>query len=313
MIKLNLLRKSMLILITVIFFFLFTSFWGFYTSIKPPKLTSQISPTNLGLDYEEISFVTNDNLTLRGWFIPRQNSGQVPNPVSRETAKSLRPFEMPQGKQARDKTIILLHGYPADKGNILPGLSFLSEKFNLLLFDFRYLGTSDGKYSTAGAKETEDLTAAIRFLKSRDINEVGVWGFSLGGAVALMTAPQSPEIKAIVSESSYARLDLLTSQIYTTPYIRYILGYLTSFWAKIFLGIDAKSVSPEKSVQNLTIPILLIHSTNDSVILFSHALRLQEALKNNPKAEFWFQENLVHGQFAEGYQQRIEGFFEKSF
>ena len=35
--------------------------------------------------------------------------------------------------------MILLHGYPADKGNILPVLAFLHADFNLLLFDFRYL------------------------------------------------------------------------------------------------------------------------------------------------------------------------------
>jgi len=94
-------------------------------------MVSSITPRNLNMPYEQVSFTTADGLSLRGWFIL-------------------------SGKRAA-KTLILLHGYPADKGNILPALAFLHADFNLLLFDFRYLGESDGSYSTAGAKEVEDL------------------------------------------------------------------------------------------------------------------------------------------------------------
>lgn len=48
----------------------------------------------------------------------------------------------------------------------------------------------------------------------RGIDEVSMCRFSMGGAVALMTAPRMPEIKAIVSESSYARLDLMAHEMY---------------------------------------------------------------------------------------------------
>ena len=276
------------ILLGLLLFFLFASLWGFYISIKPPKFISKITPSDLDLDFEEVSFVTKDGITLRGWFISSATEGKSP------------------------PTIILLHGYPADKGDILPSMSFLNQKFNLLLFDFRYLGKSGGSYTTIGARETEDLKAAIHYLTSRDIEEVGVWGFSLGGAVALMTAPEASEIKAVISESSYARLDLLAPQLYRIPIIKYPLGYLSGLWAKLFLGIDTKEVSPATAAKNITIPILVIHSKNDRVIPFSHALLLEKALKNNPKAEFWFQENLEHTEFDAEYQTRILDFFKRN-
>lgn len=281
-------KTTRTILIAVLFFFLFTSFWGFYISIRPPKIVSEINPKDLGLDYEQVAFTTTDNIKIAGWWIPS------PAPLS------------------GTKTIILLHGYPADKGDILPTLAFLNKKYNLLLFDFRYLGQSEGRYSTAGAKETEDLRAAINFLKSRGVSEVGVRGFSLGGAVALMTAAKVPEIKAIISESSYARLDLMANELYRIPLLKYPLAKLTLLWTKLFLGINAREASPMESVKNLNIPILLIHSTTDEVIPFRHAELLQEALKNNPKAEFWFKKDLTHGQFGEEYQKRIEDFFERN-
>ena len=70
-----------------------------------------------------------------------------------------------------------------------------------------------------------------------------------------------------------------------------------------------KKVSPAESAEKLQIPILIIHSKNDEVIPFKNAVLIQEALKNNPKAEFWFEENLIHGQLGDEYQKRIENFF----
>ena len=287
----------LVILFSILFFFLFSSVWGFYIAIKPPRFISNLTPKDLGLEYEAVSFTTTDDILIKGWFIPHQSKLGAEQVL----------------RQNKDiKTIILLHGYPADKGNILPGFIHLVKTYNLFLFDFRYLGESGGRYSTAGAKETEDLLAALRFLRSRRVHEVGVWGFSMGGAVALMTAPQAPEIKAIVSESSYARLDLMGRELYRVPFLREPLGSLTRLWAWLFFGFDPKDVSPVKGAKNLQIPVLIIHSKTDELIPFSHALLLQEALKDNPKAEFWFGEELVHGQFGETYQKRIQEFFEKN-
>jgi uncharacterized protein len=279
------LSRKMFALFIIVCFFLLTSLWGFYISVKPGKIVSRTTPKDLGLDYEKISFLTEDNVALQGWFIRHA---------------------------AAAKTVIALHGYPADKGNILPAIAFLSQRYNLLLFDFRYLGESGGSYSAVGAEETRDLRSAIGYLRSRGVKEVGVWGFSLGAAVALMTAPGSPEIKAVVSESSYARLDLMAPALYAIPVLKYPLAWLTALWARVFLGFNLKDVSPRDSARNLNIPVLIIHSRDDHLISFQHALLLQEALKDNHRAEFWFHENLLHGQLAAEYQKRISDFFEKS-
>jgi len=265
---------------------IFASAWLFYISIRPPKMVSSITPRNLNMPYEQVSFTTADGLSLRGWFIL-------------------------SGKRAA-KTLILLHGYPADKGNILPALAFLHADFNLLLFDFRYLGESDGSYSTAGAKEVEDLLAAIRFLKTRGIEEVGVWGFSMGGAVGLMTIDKAPEIRAVVSESSYASLTEMALQLFRVPLLNYPIAYLIGFWAKLFLGIDVRDVSPAEKIRNTTVPILITHSSTDTVIPFSQAKTLQGALINNPRAEFWFNDEFAHGQMGSDYQNRVRNFFQKN-
>jgi dipeptidyl aminopeptidase/acylaminoacyl peptidase len=273
------------IVLVVFLFLIITSLWGFYSSIRPPKIISSLTPRDLRLNYEDVSFRTADGLTLRGWYIPS----------AKKTAK----------------TLILLHGYPADKGNILPVLAFLYEDFNLFLFDFRYLGESEGGYSTAGAKEIEDLLAAVQFLKSRGVKQVGVWGFSMGGAVALMAIEKAPEIRAVIAESSYASLAQMALQLFPIPLLNYPIAYLIGFWARLFLGIDVSDISPAERIRNAAIPILLIHSSADAVIPFSHARLLQQALAKNSNAEFWFNDQFAHGQLASDYRTRVRDFFLK--
>jgi len=284
MAHLNLLARFLLLLLAVVAGLVMLSLWGFYISIRPPRLTSQVTPRDFGLDYDNINLTTKDGLRLAGWFIPNQET---------------------------DKTIILLHGYPADKGNILAPMAFLAQHYNLLLFDFRYHGASAGAYTTIGAKETADLNAAIEWLQRQVYNKIGLWGFSLGGAVALMTAADYPAVKAVVSDSSYANLNLMAPTLYRLPGLRYPLAALTRLWGKIFLGLDIKDVSPATSAQELTLPVLIIHSTNDTTIPFSHAQLIKASLANNQQAQFWFADNLIHGQFRQEYDRRVTEFFQQ--
>lgn len=273
-------------LILFILFIIIFSILGFYLAIRPFRIISAITPESFNLNYENITFRTEDNITLNGWFIQNNNP--------------------------HAKTIILLHGYPADKGNVLPAMLFLHKKYNLFLFDFRYFGNSGGHYSTIGKTEVLDLLAAIQFLHSKGINEVGLWGFSMGGAVAIMTAPQAPEIKAIVAESSYADLNSMLYNYYRIPLLHYPLGWMTHLWARVFLGYDIGTISPTTAAKSLHIPILIIHSKQDDVIPFEHGLMLQKALSHNKKAKFLFIDKLTHGQMMQNHNQVILKFFEKN-
>lgn len=272
--------------IAFFFFFLIVSFSGFLSAIRPSKVHSSITPASFGLDFEKITLKTRDGVELKGWLIPKQNSGKI---------------------------IIGLHGYPADKGNILPALTFLKEDFNLLLFDFRYFGESSGSYTTIGAKEVNDLLAAVEFAKERGFQKIGIWGFSMGGAVALMTASKTSDINAIVSDSAYASLSLFTQEPYQNlAFFKYPLAFFIRLWPRIFFGMSIDDASPIKKIKGVKIPILLVHSPDDEVVPFSHALLLKDVLKDNPRAEFWFEGGVLHGQVQKEYQKRVGEFFQKS-
>jgi dipeptidyl aminopeptidase/acylaminoacyl peptidase len=279
-------KKNVMLIITLVGVFVFSSLLAFYQVIRPSKFISEITPNNFGVRYEKIELITSDHVKLRGWFVPNGNP--------------------------KAKTIILLHGYPADKGDILPSRIFLHKKYNLFFIDFRYLGESEGSYSTVGKDEVLDLLAAVQYCRERNLREIGVWGFSLGGAVALMAAVNALEIKAIVAESSYANLDSLAGEYYKIPILNYPFGKLLRLWGWLFLGYDIKHVSPVDSANQLNIPILLIHSKKDRVISFEQAKLFKEKLRNKKNIEFLWFDDLQHGQSFKGYEKTIENFFDKN-
>ena len=263
---------------------LLVSVLSLYMVLRPGKLVSDTTPADLGLDYERVDFETEDGVELAGWFIPTTGG---------ET----------------NTTVIAMHGYPADKGNILFSVSELAEDYNLFLFDFRYLGESGGWYSTAGAKETRDLKAAVALLEDEYSQEsFGLWGFSVGGAVAIMTASDLPQVGAIYAESSYANLGDLSQELYRTPLIGAVMGKGTNLLGGMFLGVNPSNVAPEEDIKHIDIPVMIVHSRDDRVIDFSHGERLAEA---GGESVIFVEENgLNHGQATDESKSRMREFFE---
>lgn len=273
------------LLLGLIFFVVFSAGYGLLVYLRPERFISRITPKDLGVSYRDVTFKTADGLALSSWFVPA----------------------LGETKQA----VLLLHGYPADKGDILESMIFLRKEYNLLFLDFRYFGQSEGSYSTIGIKETADVLAAVKYLKSMGMEKIGVWGFSMGGATALMTLPETSDIAAVAADTSYASLELMAAEVYRqVPGLNKLIAAAMSAAAKIFLKIDIRKQSPRKAVETSQVPMLFIHSRDDEVIPFGQAELLQQAATHNPSAEFWFRESLGHGYLgSEEYQQRIKDFF----
>ncbi len=271
------------VLIFIVLWLIIFSLFTFYMSIHPHKIITALVPSDLGLKYEEVNFKSNDEIMLSGWFIPN-NKTKV--------------------------TIIVMHGYPADKNNLLGIAEFLAKDFNVFLFDFRSFGQSEGKYTTVGYFEKNDLVGAIQYLeKEKNLTKIGLYGFSLGGAVALMTKHEN--IKAIVTDSTYAKLSNMVKHMYRIFFIfKYPLVYLTKLYGILFLKIDIDDVSPVDNIKNMKIPILLIHAEKDSQIPVNEAYLLHNA---NKKAELWVVENAEHGMShsinPKEYEKKVIGFF----
>ena len=280
--------KILVPLIIVFGLIIFLSLLQFVISIFPPKFKTKVDPSTYRLNYENATFTTSDGVTLKGWFIPNKES---------------------------DAVIIVGHGYPFDKANILQATHFLAEEYNLLLFDFRYFGESEGGYSTGGAKESKDVLAAIEFLKKeKGFKKIGAIGFSMGGAAILMS--ESEDLDAVVIDSTYATGDMILERLY--PFFPGVLKlpfvWLTKFYALLFFKINVNEISPLNSIGKFESPILLIHGEKDSQIPVENTRLLYENSDKN-RTELWIVPDADHGMafalYPEEYKSRVIQFFDK--
>ena len=135
-----------------------------------------ITPADGGLDYAEITFTSNDGVTLSGWYIPPQNGAVV----------------------------IFLHGYGAHRVEMLGRAGMLARHgYGALLYDLRAHGESGGHMRSIGWVDTNDALAALAFLQQQeevDPGRVGILGFSVGAQVALRAAAQTDKIAAVVAD-----------------------------------------------------------------------------------------------------------------
>ena len=280
--------KILFILFFALGVVVFLSLVNFVLSIFPPKFKTNVNPTTYNLKYENVSFIATDGLKLKGWFIENKES---------------------------DAVVLVGHGYPFDKANILQATHFLADEYNLLLFDFRYFGESEGRYTTGGVKESKDVLAATEFLKKeKKFTKIGAIGFSMGGAAILMS--ESKDLDAVVIDSAYATMDLTLERLFAffPGILKLPFVWLTKFYGLLVFKINANEVSPLNSIGEMKSPILMIHGEKDSQISVKNAHLLYEN-SDKDKTELWIVPNAGHGMafalYPKEYQNRVIQFFDK--
>lgn len=220
------------------------------------KLNHPITPKDIGLNFEEIIFDTRDYIKLHGWLVKCGNESRG--------------------------TIIYLHGVGDCKITGLPFTKLFHDNgYNVFLYDLRRHGESGGDYCTYGFNEKYDLTDVINYLFSRKdlhLGKIGVFGTSMGAAVAIQTAAIDERISAVVAENSFATLrsifDDYQKRIVKIPfhYLRNIVIIRSERIAKF----KAREVSPLKSVTEINIPVLFVYGMQDKHINYKNSIALYE-------------------------------------
>jgi len=250
-------------------------------------------PAQYGLTYEEVAFPSRDGLTLRGWFIP--------------------------ASEARG-TVVFCHGHA---GSMDPDVqytpAFHQRGYNVLMFDFRGHGRSEGQYVSMGYYERQDLLGAVDYLQSRGIDQVGVLGFSMGGAVAMATAPHSEAIRAVVSDGGFARLsDAISAGMRgrgLPAFLASLVGRFILWLMGLRLGCPLSEADPIRWVDKIAPRALfIIHGALDPYVAVEEARELYTAA-GEPK-EIWIVPEAGHRQadrrHPEEYRHRVLAFFDGS-
>ena len=202
------------------------------------------------------------------------------------------PFSLKASKQAREKaTGRILRICWETNGCVNPDLldqmlgiakEFISHDYNVLTFDMRGHGESDGKHISAGLYERNDLTGAIDYIRQRGItSRIGVLGFSMGAGTSLMTTPECKEIDAVVSDSAYADIvSIIESEFANRSDLPKFFIPIVLFMTRNLYDVDFEAIKPVEAVKEITVPVFIIHGVKDAMVPVEHAYSLAEACQN---------------------------------
>lgn len=258
---------------------------------RRPEPDPAEDPAAHGMDYEAVVFTAQDGLRLRGWFLPGGDG---------------------------ERAVVFLHGHG---GSMDPDLkyapAFHDAGISVLMFDFRAHGRSEGQIVSMGYLERRDAVAAVRFLEGRGFKRLGLLGFSMGGVVAIITAPGLESVRAVVVDGAFGRI---TEPIVgwgerrgLPAWLSRSLGWLTIAMTSLRLRVNLFREQPIHWVGKMHAPVFIIHAAEDGYVSWDHMQELIAAMPE-PK-EVWLAEGAGHREvderYPEEYLARVVGFFER--
>ncbi len=182
--------------------------------------------------------------------------------------------------------ILLLHGFRMSKDTVLHWAIHLAEAgYRTVAVDLRRHGSSTGPWVTFGAIESRDLVQVLDEIQRRGLagNRVGVLGISYGASVGLQWAARDPRVGAIVALEPFS-----DPRIAIRQYARAMLSPTASqalsdraiaagtSKAARLAGFSWNDAAVDRSVGRLTVPVLFIHGSKDTILPPEHSRKLHQ-------------------------------------
>ena len=137
------------------------------------------TPKDKQADYKDVEFTSSDGVRLSGWLLPSRD---------------------------RHVTIVFSHGLFRSRRELLErAVDLWRLGYGALLYDARNHGDSGAARVTLGYDERLDAEAAVRYLRdeAHTTDKIVLFGISMGAMTALLAAAETPEVAAVISDSSY--------------------------------------------------------------------------------------------------------------
>ena len=163
---------------------------------------------------------------------------------------------------------------------------------SVLCIDTRSHGQSDGKYSTIGKMEGEDVRSWVKFLSEEfGIESIWLHAICLGGAAAFYSAvgDNAPAaIKGIVAEGPYVTFrETYKQHLIQMKKPHFILVDLIMAHIKRKTGVDYRTVAPIKMCREYSGHILYIFGKQDQFSLPPKSRELYEETLSKTKKIVW--------------------------
>ncbi|MBW4527206.1 MAG: lysophospholipase [Phormidium tanganyikae FI6-MK23] len=198
-----------------------------------PTHTIYKTPADLGLSAQEVWLPVKTWLgkteRIHGWWLP--------------------------GKDPNLGTVLYFHG----NGGTLGGVDQMNRihqlGFSVLVISYRGYGKSEGGFPSESQVYEDAQTGWNYLINDRKIspNQITIYGYSIGGAVAIDLAAKHPDARALIVQSSFTSMKEMAVR----------QKYFRLFPLEIILTQRFNSIDKVKS---LKMPVLYFHGDADTLI-----------------------------------------------
>ncbi len=237
-------------------------------------------------------------------------------PVNFRTSDSLNLSGLLILREGAKRNLLVCHGYRMVKERLC-SFPILFPQDNLLLFDHRAHGESEGDRTTIGYHEKKDVQAALKFLQTHDgtknLPNFGI-GISMGAVSLLGAACECQGFKGIVLDSSFAQLEDQASLRFSRKFHVFakVFEMLAKRLFEYVMQFSLAEVDALIYAQCAQVPVLLIHSTHDAVSPLADVQKIYETIPS--KKDLWVVENSHHAHIFHDcmheYGSRVNQFFD---
>jgi uncharacterized protein len=262
------------------------------------------SPSEHGLEYEDVTFPAHDGVPLEGWFIPATGSSKLiianhPLGFSRSGIPThLQPW----------------HGDWAASGNgfevdLVPDYKILHDSgYNVLAYDLRNHGLSsaaNGGVTTHGFTESRDVVGSLEYARTRPKTRdmvIGLFSRCMGGVSTFAAMTRFPEafdgVRCLVSPQPVTPRYIVQRRLALLGLGDRLHDFDTLIRLNTSVGLDQRV--PQEWAKNVRVPTFLYQVHRDSV---TDPSDVQAMYDNIPVADKKLQ-------WIEGTTARWDGYLE---
>ncbi len=207
----------------------------------------------------------------------------------------------------RKGIMIIAHGYSWDReGSLKYAQFFYKHGFSILIYDERGHGENKTKFTTMGYQEGKDIVSIVHYCREKYGYHlpIGLHGESMGGASVLLAMQYSPKIDFVIEDCGYSSLQKLLLHKMKQSHIPSFFIHGSNVMLKMFFHFSMEDVVPSNAVKISTIPLLIIHGSDDDFVPVDEGMEIYQARKDN--SEIRIIEGASHAQSYQVNPQAYE-------
>lgn len=228
-----------------------------------------------------------------------------------------------KANEETSNTVVIVHGIRSNYYETLNvAYGYLKNGFNAILYNQRNTGETGGENYTFGLFERYDLDTVVAYAKEKYKDGVlGVHGFSMGAATSTMHTALNEKDKKVdfyILDAPFEKMETAIELGVKGENIKVLPVKYATFIGNLFTRIKGgfwyKDVQPYKEVSKTTVPVMIIHGTEDKVTSIEGSEKILNNIPHDLK-ELWKVEGFGHctavREIEDEYFEKVMGFINK--